>query len=693
VIVKAIRKDVQLMCQMKIIKRLALFLAICLFSGTVSFGAEPAEEEAPILASYNFDDGELPASFSSYYFRAVDGKVMAFGKWSKVSFSDIPKNCSIEFKIKPIENRIVPRFCVKLRDDAMFFYKNNSVVGKGDSDEFVLISASDNQQKGESFKSDTKLLKPGVESTLKYVANGNDYSLYLNGEQIISATYEPSGGELKSGIEFALMPEDNSVGIIELLLDDIEVRGKASKLDIPSDAMYAFNFEDGSLPGGFSASSYSIEGGELKVSGKACSFSFPGMAKDGSLEFRIKPIEGFVIPNFNMLIGNGSFSYTANYVQDSSWDDRFVVYNAETWGNFVANAWAVDTFFSEKQRGHKVKVVAEGDTHTLYIDDKEIMSAECPVTEVKEGYDITFTLTGKDQFENVGFYLDDIIVKGKPAGADIETDILHEYNFDDGLVPGTFDCAELVNEDGKLKSKGNGSGFSFSNIPKNSYVEFKISPSEGNVIPGFTSTFGNASFTYVANFVQDADWDDRLTMFDATTGVQKADSWATNSFFSNGENTVKYFTDGVTYSLYVNNKKLVSGDCPMTMPKGRYNFSFRAGNAGKVSNIGYCIDDVTVKAVIGNTETDKEAENKTARVLEDTWRTETDFKGVKYAGFDVELNVPEGKTVSSFWISIDGKDSKLINITPVEGEKIISIPVVMKYSGNVTAKDVEINVK
>ena len=682
------------MSQIKKLKRLALATALCLFTNMVCFAEQPTAvvDDAPILGSYNFDDGELPANFSSFNFKVEDGKLRAFGKWSKFSFADMPRNCSIEFKIKPIENRIIPRFYVKLRDDATFYYNNNSVISEDPSSQFILMSSSDNQQKGNDSVSETNHFKPGNEYTLKYFAQDNEYGVYLNGEQIISASYEPQSGEIKSGMEFALMCEDNTVGIIDFYLDDIVVRGKASALDIPSDAMYAYNFEDGRLPNGFNATDYSIEDGELKINSKICTFSFPGLAKDSSIEFRIKPIEGFVIPHFNVLVGNGSFSYTANYCQNPSWDDRFVVYNAETWGSHVGSVYAGDTYFSEKQRGHKVRVVAEGDTHSLYIDDNEILSAECPVKDGKEGYDLTFTLTGKDQFENVGFYLDDIVVKGKMAGADIDAEILHEYNFDDGIMPLSFDSSAFRAEDGRLRSSGSSSSFSIPNVPKNSYVEFKMASAADNVIPGFSINYGNALFTYVANFVQDATWDDQIIMYNASTGNKITSAWATDSFFSDGDNTVKCFTDGDTYSLYINNKKLISEQSPANKPQGRYNFTFRAGTAGKVSNIGFYTDDITVKHVNEKTAEDT-AENQSAHVVADTWTTQKGSDGISYAGFDVEITAPEGKVVNSFWLTLNGKNSTLISTEPIEGGQSKVIPVVMKYTGQATAEDVKIYVK
>ena len=679
------------------VKRIIPIMLICLFMNIISFVPVSAnseeEEDMPVLSSYNFDDGQLPASFSSYTFKVEEGELRVFGKWSKFSFSDIPRNCSLEFKIKPIENRIIPRFYVKLRDEAIFYYSNNALVGGDTSSQFYLVSASDNQQKGESFKSDTNILSAGGEYTVKYVAQGSDYSVYLDGEQIISASYETESGVLNSGVEFGCMPEDDTEGIIGFYLDDVVVSGKSSELDVPVDSLYACNFENGQLPNGFNAEKYSIENGECFINGKACTFSYSGLSRDCSLEFRIKPKDNYVIPNFNVLIGNGSFTYVANYAENPDWDDRLVMYNAETWGEYVSEKWAKDTFFVEKQRGHKIKFVAEGDLHSLYMDDVLMLSAECPIIEEKEGYDITFTLTGKDKFDNVGFYLDDIVVKGKLAGADTLAEVLCEYNFDDGIIPSEFSAASFKVKDGRIVSTATGSSFSIPNVPKNSYVEFKIGATPDNVLPGLSTTFGNASFNYIANFVQNSNWNDRLTMTNATTGTQVVDSWAVDSFFSVGENTVKYFTDGEMYSMYINGKKIASGECKSNVPKGRFTFTLRSGDAGNMPNTEFYVDDIVVKTLKGNANEETTENGQVARVLKDTWKTETDSAGVNYAGFDVVFNVPEGMTVDSFWVKVNGKNSKLIKIDPIEGEKVTNIPVVMKYEGSITAEDVKIYVK
>lgn len=680
----------------KRIKRFIPIMLICmivnLFSG-VSFGVSADEaDEMPVLGKYDFNDGQLPALFSSYTFKAEDGRVRAFGKWSKMVFTDIPCNCSLEFKIKPIENRIIPRFYVKLRDEAVFCYSNNSLVGGDDSSKFYLMSASENLQKGTEYKEDTNILGYGGEYTIKCEAKGNNYSLYLNGEQIISESYEPISGTINSGIEFCCFPEDNTEGIIDFYLDDVILRGKSSELDVPKDSLFSCNFETDQMPGGFNAEKYSIENGECFINGKSCTFSYSGLSRECSLEFRIKPKDDFVIPHFNVLIGNGSFSYTANYAEDSSWDDRLVAYNAETWGAFVGEKWAKGCFFTEEQRGHKVKYVSDGDLCEMYIDGVLMISVEVPVTEEKEEYDIVFTLTGKDKFNNVGFYLDDIVVKGKPAGSDIESNVMCEYNFDDGVIPEDLSAGSFKVKDGKLVSTSVGSNISIPNIPKNSYVEFKIGATKGNVLPGFNTTFGRANYKYIANFVQNSSWDDRLTMTDAITGTQLVDSWAVDSFFSAGENIVKYYTDGETYSLYINSKKIATGICKSDIPRGRYTFNLRSEAAGNVINSEYYIDDITVKTILNNKK-EKTEEEKIAKIIKESFKSEKGKDGYNYASFDVEINPPEGKLVEAFWIVVDGKYSKLIQIEKTDDEKIINIPVVIKYDGPVTADDVEIYVK
>ena len=683
------------------IKKLAWITALCMLvnmlaSAAVFAADTPAaetDEELPVLFSYDFNDEELPAIFSSFNFKAENGMLRAFGKWSEFSFESVPRNCSLEFKIKPVERRIIPRFVVKMRDDASFYYDNNAVISDDNSSRFSLISDADNQQKGDASVDSTNHLKAGEEYDLKYSAIGNTYEMYLNGEKIISAEYEPS--ELKSGIKFALEAADNTVGVIDFYIDDIVVRGKSSALDIPKDALYGYNFEDGKLPNGFSSADFAVENGSLVVKKDDAKFSFPYLAKDCSLEFTVRPIDGLNLTNFSVTIGNAFFGYVSNYRLNEKWDDKFAVYNAETWGKELAEKWANDTFFTDKQVGHKVKITSENDVYTLSIDGDEKLRAECPVTTPKEGYDLTFSVTGKGQFENPGFALDDIIVKGKIAGSDIPSDALYEYNFDDGVLPNELSAAAFVVEDGKMKSRGSSSSFSISGIPKNSYLEFKLSPAEGNVIPGFSTAFGNSSFTYVANFVQNATWDDKITMYNASTWKSVGEAWAntTDTFLPYSENTVKYFTDGTVYTLYINNKKIISGECPASKPMGRYNFTFRAGTAGDVKNLDFCIDDITVRTMSDEEIGADGTETGIAHVNEETWKTEKASDGTNYAGFDVELNIPEGTTVDSFYLTLNGKYSKLIKITPAEGAVTVTVPVVLKCGSDASAKDVKVYVR
>lgn len=170
--------------------------------------------------------------------------------------------------------------------------------------------------------------------------------------------------------------------------------------------IHHYNFNNGHLPAEFDAKNFSVVNNQLKANGAESKFSFFAMPKDCSIEFKIRPVENERIPKFNVQIGNGSFTYYDNNSENSTWSDRFFLYNSVTWGDAVSSKWANGTFFPDTKNGHTLRFEADGDTHSMYIDNTLIFSGECVGTS--DSYDVIFTIN--EDAKN-GLYLDDITVK------------------------------------------------------------------------------------------------------------------------------------------------------------------------------------------------------------------------------------------------------------------------------------------
>lgn len=170
--------------------------------------------------------------------------------------------------------------------------------------------------------------------------------------------------------------------------------------------IHHYNFNNEHLPAEFDAKNFSVVNNQLKANGAGSKFSFFAMPKDCSIEFKIRPVENERIPKFNVQIGNGSFTYYDNNSENSTWSDRFFLYNSVTWGDAVSSKWANETFFPDTINGHTLRYDADGDTHSMYIDNTLIFSGECVGTS--DSYDVIFTIN--EDAKN-GLYLDDITVK------------------------------------------------------------------------------------------------------------------------------------------------------------------------------------------------------------------------------------------------------------------------------------------
>jgi len=177
--------------------------------------------------------------------------------------------------------------------------------------------------------------------------------------------------------------------------------------DSTSPVIYSFDFDNGKLPEEFDGKTLSVENGMLKVAGGE-GFTFSGMHRNCSVEFKIIPAENDSVPQFSVQTGNGSFTFYDNNRQNSSWSDKISLYNSITWGNAVSTAWANGTFFGNSQNGYTVKCVSKDENISLYINGSRVLTGKCAGNA--DDYKVIFS--AGSNAEN-GIYLDDITVENQ----------------------------------------------------------------------------------------------------------------------------------------------------------------------------------------------------------------------------------------------------------------------------------------
>ena len=86
----------------------SFFINISAIAGNINTFSDDA------LYSFDFGDGTLPEIFGSDVFGVENGRLKITSSKSKVTFSDVPKNSSIELKIKTDGNSAIPKFNAEL---------------------------------------------------------------------------------------------------------------------------------------------------------------------------------------------------------------------------------------------------------------------------------------------------------------------------------------------------------------------------------------------------------------------------------------------------------------------------------------------------------------------------------------------------------------------------------------------------
>lgn len=469
----------------------SLFINICTVSaqsGTLSDGISTYSDD--VFYSYDFNDGVLPAEFDTSAFTVENGQLKTTTAGSSFTLPDVSKNCSFEFKMKLADSTTLPKFNVNFGNTSVTYdnlYRQNNTWDDKLSiyNRITWATVKTVWANGNGVPADTFFATDKNEYSLKYIAYENMHSLYIDNALIFAE--ECSGDMASYNVSFSINNAASGV-----YLDDIKVKRKtdASVEDpedepteepVPDKNTYIYTFNDGNIPEEFNSSGFSIENDKLRVDGATGSFTLTNVPKDCSIEFKIEPTKDGVIPHLNLLLRTCNFSYTANYVQNKTWDDSIRMYDTEKNNEEFAVAWAGDSFLPEKAGGHVAEFIAYGDVYSLYIDNVLIISEERPVTEEKESYDLTFShKNGNGTIPNTGFYLDDIVVKGVYEAHDTVRPSLPSLSAD-GATEMYFQSFDSLTA---LPSAENGVDYRANTIENGSLC---VTEGEGFVIPSVYS--------------------------------------------------------------------------------------------------------------------------------------------------------------------------------------------------------------
>ena len=477
------------MFQTKFIKGFALVVALCSVVNAFSFGVTASDD---VIYAFNFDEGQQQTDiFSDTMFTIENKKLRTIAAESSFTLPNVTKNSTLEFKLKSAVNEAIPKFNVNLGNTSIT-YVNDYRVNSAWDDKISMYNrvtwgaaVSTAWANGEGdIPADTFFPENGKEYMLRLDSYENKHDLYIDGVLVISGDcvgtldsynaeiviYNAAKGVYIDDItvkELTKAPESPIPGWGDTGNTEGDQSGNQSDETEETGNTYIYTFDDGNLPKEFSSDYYNVEDGRLKIISGNGSFTLKDVPRNGSIEFRIEAAAGGVIPNLTLTLKTCDLSYTANYVQDKTWDDVFSLRNTENSWSQIAEAWAsADTFFPEKDGGHIVKFIADGNTYSLYIDNVQKLSAECPTVSDNQSFDLRFLHSDKNgAIKNVGFYLDDIMVNGIYADKEFgipslpellpdgETE-LYSQSFDKLTVPPAkgngVDYKENVIEDGHL---------------------------------------------------------------------------------------------------------------------------------------------------------------------------------------------------------------------------------------------------
>lgn len=359
-----------------------------------------------------------------------------------------------------------------------------------------------------------------------------------------------------------------------------------------------YNFNDGVLPSIFDANAFSVENNMLKANSNLSGFIIDNLSKNYVVEFKMKPLEGETEQAFGMSFGNVNIFFDGANGKDSSWSDSLTLKKRKD-GTQLNKIWGKKGYFPDRTNGHTLKVEVIGSIHNFYIDNNLILTSDCSEAASTNCFDFGLS----KNVATAGVYLDDIIItKKEDTEEEAASGSLFAYDFNDGKLPARFNSAQFSVENKMLKANGPGSEFAFSDVPKNSTVEFDIKPFDGSNIPGFSLQIGNTSITYNPNMVNPSKgWNDEIVLYNRVTwdSSEEIRIWADgkagrpsgNFFPSAAGYKIKVVSYGDTHTLYIDNLKVASGEFTGKLSSA-YNLSFIVTSA---INTGLYADNLVVK--------------------------------------------------------------------------------------------------
>lgn len=570
------------MFKTKLIKKLALVVTICSLANVFSFGTGVlAADEDNGVTTYNFDDGVLPEGLDSTMFTVENGMLKVNDKDSVFAVGDMSANYSIEFKIKPFADNVEKAFNLHFGNATIYYDGANGQNSSWD-DAVTLKKRADGSQISKLWAKGSYFPDRTNGHTVKAVVNSNMHSFYIDGSLIISG--ECTEAASSNDISFSLA----SFATDGVYLDDIVITKMADSAEITtSGALYAYNFNDGVLPARFDSSLFSVENQMLKMTNPSSSFSFTNVPKHSSMELKLKPVDGTVIPKFSLNFGNLSISYDNWASVNGSGSDKIVVYERIGWST-LTTLWAdggggrpTGSFFPAANGIHTIKVITYGDNHKLYLNDVCVLNQE--YSGKMNSYDLSFMLSKSAAYD---VYIDDIIVKDSTEP--------YNYNFDDGVLPEEFDSNNFAVVDKMLYVRGVDSVINFDEMSKNCSFEFKVKPETGSYIPAFYVEWGNSQISYINNAIAYAG-NDVIRVYNRTDwSVAKKEVWNSPSgnFLPSADgHTLKFVAKDNIHSIYIDG--VLKHESEITGELSAYNIKLGVTDYAGTATSFY-LDDIKV---------------------------------------------------------------------------------------------------
>ena len=189
-----------------------------LITNTSAEGMTIVDSSLDVIQFYSFNDDILPNCFSDKMFITENGMLRANGAGSRFVFSDMPKNCSFEFKIKPLKDMYIPKFQVIIGNSAFTFCDNNRQKNSWDDKFSVYNNITWGSALKEMWANGTFFPDAKNGHTIKYVSNNDTYTLYIDDINIGEVSYTGVADNYKVSFTVA---DDAAIG---MYIDDITVK-------------------------------------------------------------------------------------------------------------------------------------------------------------------------------------------------------------------------------------------------------------------------------------------------------------------------------------------------------------------------------------------------------------------------------------------------------------------------------------